>query len=159
NFMGAVGLLAAGIFCVKGADLLLPAGALPYGAAAGIALLAAAGILFTIFAQICLLLLIGTVTLTQGFIHELVYIKRTMLALTAILTIPVVVFYVLCPVSAGRVWIYILIAEVFSVTFFFLWRTFVLFLSKKISILHWFLYLCTVELLPISLLWLLIARQ
>ncbi|MEG2366357.1 MAG: hypothetical protein RSB29_06370, partial [Alistipes sp.] len=38
NFMGAVGLLAAGIFCVKGADLMLPAGALPYGAAAGIAL-------------------------------------------------------------------------------------------------------------------------
>ncbi|MEG2366336.1 MAG: DUF4271 domain-containing protein, partial [Alistipes sp.] len=136
-----------------------PAGALPHGAAAGVALLAAASILFVIFAQVCLLLLIGAVTLTQGFIHELVYIKRTMLALTAILTIPVVIFYVPSPLSAGRVWAYILLAEMLTITFFFLWRTFALFLSKKISILHWFLYLCTVELLPISLLWLLIARQ
>jgi hypothetical protein len=28
-----------------------------------------------------------------------------------------------------------------------------LFMSKKISILHWFLYLCTVEIVPVTLLW------
>ena len=33
-----------------------------------------------------------------------------------------------------------------------------LFLSKKISILHWILYLCTVEIFPISLIGLLAAR-
>ena len=28
-----------------------------------------------------------------------------------------------------------------------------LFISKKISILHWILYLCTVEIVPLTLLW------
>ena len=27
------------------------------------------------------------------------------------------------------------------------------FISKKVSILHWILYLCTVEILPLTLLW------
>lgn len=33
-----------------------------------------------------------------------------------------------------------------------------LFISKKVSILHWILYLCIVEVFPVSLLWLLVAR-
>ena len=42
--------------------------------------------------------------------------------------------------------------------FLYLKESLNLFISKKISILHWFLYLCTVEIFPVSLLWLSLVR-
>ncbi|MFI3305019.1 MAG: DUF4271 domain-containing protein [Rikenellaceae bacterium] len=50
-----------------------------------------------------------------------------------------------------------------TVTIFFiviyLFRTFFLFRSQKISILHWILYLCSVEFMPITLMWVFFAEK
>ncbi|EKC70870.1 hypothetical protein LEA_07560, partial [human gut metagenome] len=40
----------------------------------------------------------------------------------------------------------------------YLKESLMLFLSKKISILHWFLYLCAVEIFPVSFVWLSLTR-
>ncbi|MEG1405358.1 MAG: DUF4271 domain-containing protein, partial [Alistipes sp.] len=127
--------------------------------AAGVNLIATAALMIVFMAQIVVLYLIGATTLTQTFSHELIYIKRSMLALATILMTPMVLFYTFSPIGTGQIWIYIILSGGIIITILFLLRTLTLFLSQKISILHWFLYLCTVELLPISLLWLLIARQ
>ena len=58
----------------------------------------------------------------------------------------------------GDVWFCIIVIELLATVFLYLRETLNLFLSKKISILHWILYLCTVEIFPISLIGLLAAR-
>jgi hypothetical protein len=57
------------------------------------------------------------------------------------------------------VWRWLLAADIALVCALFLIRSLRLFLRKKIPILHWILYLCAVELFPLSLVWLSIARQ
>jgi len=60
--------------------------------------------------------------------------------------------------GTGGVWFCIIAVELAAAAALYLKETLNLFLSKKVSILHWFLYLCTVEVFPVSLLWLLAVR-
>ena len=62
------------------------------------------------------------------------------------------------PQGTGGVWFCIIAVELAAAAVLYLKETLNLFLSKKVSILHWFLYLCTVEVFPVSLLWLLAVR-
>lgn len=118
---------------------------------------------FAVFAvlsmQTGMLKLAGEITLTQEFFHELSGVKRTCLSLLSVLLPPVLLCYALTPAGSGNPWIYVILAEFAIVLFLFLKESLTLFVSKKISILHWFLYLCVVEVFPVSLLWLLIARH
>lgn len=109
--------------------------------------------------QTGMLKLAGTITLTQEFTKELTNVKRTSLALLSVLLPPVLLCYALTPAGNGESWVYVILAELAIVLFLFLKESLTLFVSKKISILHWFLYLCVVEVFPVSLLWLLIARH
>ena len=97
-------------------------------------------------------------TLSQPFIAQLMLLKRTCFALGMILISPPLLLFALCPQGTGGVWFCIIAVELAAAAALYLKETLNLFLSKKVSILHWFLYLCTVEVFPVSLLWLLAVR-
>ena len=87
-----------------------------------------------------------------GIAYASVIAQWTGVALSALL------LFALCPRGTGDVWFCIIVIELLATVFLYLRETLNLFLSKKISILHWILYLCIVEVFPVSLLWLLVAR-
>lgn len=159
NFIGLTGLLLAGVLGVKCVDMLLPPQPLPFFAATGISLIAAAALLIIALMQVGALYLIGAVTYSSEFTGELIYLKRTIFAMMAVAVTPALLFFALSWDETGFIWAYIIIAEVIMALLIFLRRSFLLFMYKKISISHWFLYLCAIEIFPISLFWLLLVRE
>ncbi|MFQ7054885.1 MAG: DUF4271 domain-containing protein [Alistipes sp.] len=108
--------------------------------------------------QLATVRLAGAVTLSQPFISQIVLLKRTYFALAVIVTSPVLLLFALCPRGTGGVWFCIIVIELIVTAILYLREVLNLFISKKVSILHWILYLCIVEVFPVSLLWLLVAR-
>lgn len=156
----AIGLLFAGLTVVKGADELLPPAR---SARLAPELLLALPLLATLLCaavaafRSAALRLAGAVTRTQPVVSQLLLVRRTYLALAVVVTVPALALYALCPRGEGNVWL-CLVAGGVAVTYMLCLReTLYLFIGKKISILHWFLYLCTVEIFPVSFVWLLLA--
>lgn len=104
------------------------------------------------------MLLIGQVTLTRDLSGELIRQKILLFGLGSLLASPALILLLLTPTEAGKGWLGWTLLVGFSVVILFLKESFVLFMRKKISILHWFLYLCAVECFPVSLIWLLLIR-
>ena len=100
---------------------------------------------------------IGIVAGKLDFCETLIYVKRAFFSLSAVLLSPVVLLSALSP-DEGRGWLWLLAAECFVLSLLFLKETLVLFIRKKIPIFQWFLYLCTVEAFPITLICASIAR-
>lgn len=160
NIATTIGMLFMGVMAVKYGDSLMPSQleTLSHGAVLALSLLATAACYGVVLYQMTVVRLTGAVTLSQPFISQLVLLKRTYFSLGVIVTSPALLLFALCPRGTGNVWFCIIIIELAVTAGLYLRETLNLFIAKKISILHWFLYLCTVEILPISLLWLLAAR-
>ena len=156
-----IGMLFMGIAAVKCGDMLIPGqsmNAIPHGAVLLLSLLATLAWMGVAVYQAAIVRLAGAITLTQPFISQLVLLKRTYFSLSVIVTSPALLLFALCPRGTGGVWFCVVAIELIAVAALYLRETLNLFLSKKVSILHWILYLCTVEVFPISLLWLLVTR-
>ena len=160
NIATTIGMLFMGVMAVKYGDSLMPSQleTLSHGAVLALSLLATAACYGVVLYQMTVVRLTGAVTLSQPFISQLVLLKRTYFSLGVIVTSPALLLFALCPRGTGNVWFCIIIIELAVTAGLYLRETLNLFIAKKISILHWFLYLCMVEILPISLLWLLTAR-
>ena len=161
NIATAIGLLFLGVAAVKYGDTLMPgrlAASIPQGAALIFSLLVSLASLGIAAYQTIAVRLAGALTLSQPFIAQLMLLKRTCFALGMILISPPLLLFALCPQGTGGVWFCIIAVELAAAAVLYLKETLNLFLSKKVSILHWFLYLCTVEVFPVSLLWLLAVR-
>lgn len=161
NIATAIGILFVGVMTVKYGDSLIPDSlieTIPQGAVLGLSLLATFACLCVGLFQRGVVRLAGAVTLSQPFVSQLMLLKRTYFTLGVIVTVPALLLFALCPRGTGGVWFCIIVIELLATAFLYLRETLNLFLSKKISILHWILYLCTVEVFPISLIWLLAAR-
>ena len=160
NIATTIGMLFMGVMAVKYGDSLMPSQleTLSHGAVLALSLLATAACYGVVLYQMTVVRLTGAVTLSQPFISQLVLLKRTYFSLGVIVTSPALLLFALCPRGTGNVWFCIIIIELAVTAGLYLRETLNLFIAKKISILHWFLYLCTVEIFPISLLWLLTVR-
>ena len=161
NTATAIGVLFVGVMTVKYGDSLIPDSlieTIPQGAVLALSLLATFACLCVGLFQRGVVRLAGAVTLSQPFVSQLILLKRTYFTLGVIVTIPALLLFALCPRGTGDVWFCIIVIELLATVFLYLRETLNLFLSKKISILHWILYLCIVEIFPISLLGLLAAR-
>ncbi len=160
NIATTIGMLFMGVMAVKYGDSLMPSQleTLSRGAVLALSLLATAACYGVVLYQMTVVRLTGAVTLSQPFISQLVLLKRTYFSLGVIVTSPALLLFALCPRGTGNVWFCIIIIELAVTAGLYLRETLNLFIAKKISILHWFLYLCMVEILPISLLWLLTVR-
>ena len=162
NIALVLGILFAGVSAVRLCDRPEIGPALLREAGGGVSLLltlgvALASLLFYLYG-ILLLRIVGGVTLTGPFVTQLIRIKRGYAALGAVSLAPVVLLFALSPLGSDAVWISLLAAGLFITFLLYLRETFALFISKKISILHWILYLCAVEIFPVSLLWQLVVR-
>lgn len=156
NRAGFLALLFAGLFALR---LGAPRTFAPDVPQLGLGLLASAVLAGTILLQCAMLRLAGALTLTRNLTEGIIAAKRSALGLYALLLPPALLCYLPVPYDEGRAGLGIVLALTGIVLFLFLKETLELFVSKKVSISHWFLYLCIVELFPISLLWLLIARH
>ncbi len=103
--------------------------------------------------------LIGVLTRTQSLFAQLILAKRTFLSLLTIAALPPAALWLLTPIGTSNGWFAVIIIELIISLILYLHETYQLFLAKKISILHWILYLCTVEIFPLSLLWLMAVRS
>ena len=161
NITTAIGMLFMGVIAVKYGDTLMTprfGQALSHGAVLALSLLATAAWCAVVLFQSSLIRISGAITLSQPFTSHLALLRRSYFALAVIITSPTLLLFALCPRGTGGVWFFVGAVELIITAVLYLRESFNLFISKKISILHWFLYLCTVEVFPISLLWLLAAR-
>lgn len=163
NIALALGFLLAGVTAVRLCDRpdiaqeLLSMG---NGSTLSLLLALGVGLLFLLVYLYGILLLraVGGVTLTSGFTTQLIRIKRGYAALGAIILAPVILLFALSPLGSDTLWAGVLTAGWLITFLLYLRETFALFISKKVSILHWILYLCAVEIFPVTLLWLLVVR-
>ena len=149
-----IGLLMTSVLAVRFAEGAPGAG---YGTMGLLmtTLLAVFGILLF---QCGALHLIGRITLSSDLTQALVHFKVLFFGLITVAAMPTALLLALCPPGEGRFWLYATLALAGTVAMLFLKESFTLFLAKKVSTLHWILYLCAVECFPISLVWLLATR-
>lgn len=157
----ALALFTAGFAVVRLTAGLLPDAlveALPQTLAllGGLAVTAALGIV--LLYRLGLTAGIGMLTYSEALVARLRLINRHTTALCTVVLLPPLLLWLLAPQGSGRGWLAVIIIELLAVAALYLRETLLLFLSKKVSILHWFLYLCVVEIFPLSLLILLAAR-
>ena len=155
-----LGILLAGAFAVR---LFQPAkGGSPFFAVPDSLLhaLPAAALLFGVaLFQIGVLRGAGRLTLSREVTGALLRLKTLVFTVFISLGAPLMLLFVLTPSGTGGIWPALLCAVGFVLAAVLLRESLMLFLSKKISILHWFLYLCIVEIFPISFLWLIATRS
>ncbi len=157
-----VGLLMVAIMVVKGADLApaLASGVVApqwiYAVAVPSVLLAT--IVITAM-QVAMLWIIGGVAMCSDVTLAVMRLRKICFAIFTICSVPTILLYALSEIGRSKVFLYLIVAELVTIFFVFLYETFVLFVSKKISVLHWILYLCTVELFPVSLIVLTAIRE
>ncbi|MCD8072634.1 MAG: DUF4271 domain-containing protein [Alistipes sp.] len=157
-----LGILTAGLVVVRYLDLgwgaaiagRLPRWALPLPVVAVWAGLLAAWIL-----QTAMLRTAGWLTYSQKFTSRVVSLRNLLYGLIFLLSVP---FMLTIALAGGRA--IVPLSVIFFIIFgflviFLLIRTYMLFIGQKISILYWFLYLCAVEILPVSFLVILTVRN
>lgn len=161
NLCNLFGLVVAGAVIVRVTAQHLPAEhllRLPHTAALLWSLAVVAALSVAALYRLGISALIGAVTYTKPLFEQLYLIKRTFVALLTIVTLPPLALWLPLSAGEGSLWWWIIVGMSVLLLVLYLHETRQLFLSKKISILHWFLYLCAVEIFPLSLLWLLAVR-
>lgn len=109
--------------------------------------------------QVGLLRLSGAVVLEQRLTSHLVAIKFNYAALGTLLVAPLTLVYLLTPPEQAGVFFYAILAVAGVLLILFLKESVSLFLSERVPLLHWFLYLCIVELFPVSFFFVLATRN
>lgn len=165
RFGALLGLCLVGMVAVRSVELLLP-DAMPDTLPA--ALIPFAGPAYWIGAtfvvalvggyQALVLMLAGALTLTRPFVGQLLHLRRRLFVSLLLVFAPALLFFVVAPPGTERLWCTVAVAVSVITSVVYVVGSLHLFLVKKISILYWFLYLCTVEVFPLSLLWLLAGR-
>ncbi len=159
RFMGGImlfGTLLAAVIMVKAADLMIDAeaaAAIPTAIRSTAPLLAAAATAAVILWQIMLHKTAAWVC-RDADIEHLGDISHLFFAAGALLLFPLSALMLLSTGDILSVWVIISVMGMAFVCILYLKETFMFFMGKKISILYWFLYLCSVIALPMSLIYL-----
>lgn len=111
------------------------------------------GVIAIYLYQFLLVKLLGIVVNCRDFTKAILNLRGVLYTIVAIVTTPMVLCYALTDNNQQEVFKYILIFQVISVLLLFIYESFLLFMAKKVSVLHTILYLCTVEIFPITLIW------
>ncbi len=111
------------------------------------------GIIAITLYQWIVIKLIGAVADAKALSKIVLSIKGICYSITAMWVTPTILCCLLTSGEQKQVFIYIVAAELFAILAIFLYETFLLFLSKKVSLLHTILYLCAVEIFPVTLIW------
>lgn len=103
--------------------------------------------------QYVMLAIIGFLTRSMGEVSALMRIRLIYFVLAALLVAPILLVAQMGDGGGYEVWQKVGLIAAFIAFVLFVRESVGFFISKKVSILHWFLYLCTVEILPLTLLW------
>ena len=106
-----------------------------------------------ILIQYLFLSIVGFVTQSYGEMAALMRIRLTYFVLGTVMVAPVLLMAMIGTGVGADVWLNVVCVATGVVGVLFVRESVGFFISKKVSILHWILYLCTVEILPLSLLW------
>jgi hypothetical protein len=106
-----------------------------------------------VMAQYALLLVIGFVTRSIYEVSALMRIRLIYFVMAVVLVAPILLMSQMGADNGYQGWLGV--AQIASLLVFVLYvrESIGFFISKKVSILHWILYLCAVEILPLTLLW------
>ena len=146
-----VGLLAASTLRRSGAGL--PEEVVFY-MPFGVALM----FLAIVLVQNMLLGVVGVVTRSGGEVSTLLHIRLTYFVLGTVLSAPMFLMATVSDENGSMLWLNIGVLAMCVAIILFVRESVGFFISKKVSILHWILYLCTVEIMPLSLLWQAVIR-
>ncbi len=100
----------------------------------------------------------GRLVLQDELTHKLILLHALCMGRIALYGLPFALFYALSPEGTGQWWLRLWGVVCIYRSVLFVGKSLNLFLVKKISILHWILYLCSVEVFPVTLLILLVNR-
>ncbi len=156
-----LGLLASGIGILRFAEV---AGLVPeWDERAAWAFEAALPVLIAALAvimgyRLLVVRLAGALTLDGEFCDRLWYLRKMATALGTIVVTPALLLLALNTSGTQIAIATLVFALWFLATGFVHYKTYTLFVGQNFSILHWFLYLCAVEIFPISLIIALILR-
>ncbi len=150
----AVGVCAVSVFVCRILFVYAPGalcGAAPKWLVALLGVAVTAVVESVMMLQRSAVLAAGYVTQSDSFARSLLHLRKIHFTMFGVIVVPVMLLYS----SFGGEWdtafLYTCLFMTAGVVFVYLWKSCVLFVGQKISILYWFLYLCTVELFPISL--------
>ena len=115
-------------------------------------ILSAVAISAIMLAEYGVLKIIGIVGGDTKFCNQIWHTKMGNFGCTMLLTSPIILTVLLGGDRVASVALYALFSVCSITVFFFVKETFLLFRAQRFSIFHWFLYLCALEILPLSLL-------
>ena len=104
------------------------------------------------------MLIIGVVTRSLPEVFVLMRLRLTYFVFFTVVASPILLISQMGGSEGYGAWGSLGLAASFLTLMLYLRESLQFFIYKKISILHWFLYLCTVEILPLTLLWQLVVR-
>ena len=108
--------------------------------------------------QYAMLAVAGGITRSWSMMAVLLRIRLIYFVLATVIVLPPVLMWQMNGGTGGEVWLRVACLAAAVAVVMYVRESVTLFNSKKISILHWILYLCSVEIFPASLVWLLLAR-
>ena len=131
---------------------------LTQGVVMSVPLLSIAVFMAIIIFQYIELLIIGIVTRSLPEVFAVMRLRLTYFVFFTVIAAPILLVSQLGARESYDIWFGLGVAASVLALMLYLRESLLFFISKKISILHWFLYLCTVEILPLTLLWQLVVR-
>lgn len=102
--------------------------------------------------------MIGGVTMDTQFTTNITALKKMIFGFMSIITTPLVLIFLVNTGPAMIPLACLILTITVAFVLLFILKTIILFIEKKVSILLWFLYLCTVEIIPIAVLLIILMR-
>lgn len=109
--------------------------------------------------QYAMLAMAGGITRSWPTMAVLLRIRLIYFVLATVIVLPPVLMWQMNGGTGGEVWLRVACLAAAVAVVMYVRESVTLFNSKKISILHWILYLCIVEIMPFTLLWQIVVRM
>ena len=109
--------------------------------------------------QYAMLAVAGGITRSWSMMAVLLRIRLIYFVLATVIVLPPVLMWQMNGGTGGEVWLRMACLAAAVAVVMYVRESVTLFNSKKISILHWILYLCIVEIMPFTLLWQIVVRM
>ena len=109
--------------------------------------------------QYAMLAVAGGITRSWPTMAVLLRIRLIYFVLATVIVLPPVLMWQMNGGTGGEVWLRVACPAAAVAVVMYVRESVTLFNSKKISILHWILYLCIVEIMPFTLLWQIVVRM
>lgn len=108
--------------------------------------------------QVVMLRMVGAAALATSVTRPLLALKFNLAGIGVLVLAPVELLCLACTGTAFTVTLWMGAGMAALIALLYIEESLALFLSEKIPILHWILYLCTIEVLPVSFLWVCMSR-